>query len=316
MGWFPGRMRVETCSVMEKNLLSRGSFVGLCSRCLGPVSLRRGPGRRSSTNSGTRHCLASQLPRAPWVVGAGPHLRGLCCLFGEGTSQALFETARVLEASRPSLGPRYPQQSSAIGFLPRCALALPKPSFDPCFSLGALLCCHRPLLSPSGLALVLLANRLNPQRNPHPNPDSTSSRIRGSGGLFPSLSPPASVFCFLLFFVRFIFFIPSKLPEQLMMSNYSGTLALFTFASKTEDVGRRNSKGESEAEGVEPGAGFEPTFLAHLASRCSAPGPPDRNHGRPGPASQDAHGQPRPLGTRLTSPGPHRDSQAPPRPRS
>lgn len=44
-------------------------------------------------------------------------------------------------------------------------------------------------------------------------------------------------FCFLLFFVRFVSFIPSKPPEQLTMSNYSGTLALFTFTSKTEDVG-------------------------------------------------------------------------------
>ena len=39
------------------------------------------------------------------------------------------------------------------------------------------------------------------------------------------------------------------------MADKSGTFALFILTSNTEDVGRRNSEGESEAEGVEPGAG-------------------------------------------------------------
>lgn len=42
-----------------------------------------------------------------------------------------------------------------------------------------------------------------------------------------------------------------------MMADKSGTFALFTFTSKAEDMGRRNSEGESEAEGVEPGAGVQ-----------------------------------------------------------
>lgn len=48
-------------------------------------------------------------------------------------------------------------------------------------------------------------------------------------------------------FVRFILFIPSKCPDQLTVSGKSGTFALFTFTSKSDDKGRRQSKGESEA---------------------------------------------------------------------
>lgn len=46
-------------------------------------------------------------------------------------------------------------------------------------------------------------------------------------------------------FVRFILFIPSKCPEQLTVSGKSGTLALFTLTSKSDDTR------ESEAEGLD-----------------------------------------------------------------
>lgn len=62
-----------------------------------------------------------------------------------------------------------------------------------------------------------------------------------------------------------------------MMADKSGTFALFTFTSNTEDMGRRNSESESEAEGVEPGAGVRvqiPGMFAFL-------GPQDWNHRHP-----------------------------------
>lgn len=111
------------------------------------------------------------------------------------------------------------------------------------------------IVSPS-VSLGHLALLLNGLSCPHPTcsfhqTDNTPRGTKTHAISHPRVRAPLSVlslalssspsfsrfFCFLLFFVRFVSFIPSKPPEQLTMSNYSGTFALFTFTSKTEDVG-------------------------------------------------------------------------------
>lgn len=121
--------------------------------------------------------------------------------------------------------------------LSNCALTprlLPR---APCFP------ADHPLLSPSSLSLVSseAAEKTKTLTPPH-----LTSKGFGASFLFSlslSLLFLFVCFVFLCSFIRFILFIPSKLPEQLMMSDKSGTFALFTFPSKTEDTGRRKSKG-------------------------------------------------------------------------
>lgn len=77
----------------------------------------------------------------------------------------------------------------------------------------------------------------------HPRVQGPLSVLSVSRSL--SLSPLSLVFffCFLLFFVRFVSFIPSKPPEQLTMSNYSGTFALLPSPQKLRTWGEENVKG-------------------------------------------------------------------------
>ena len=195
---------------------------------------------------------------------------------------------------------------------PKCAHTFPLWNL-PFTPQGTCFTADHPLLSPTlpvpsefwAGTYFFLGSRQDSQGN-H-NPGSTSSHIQRFWAFFLfSLSLGfvlfcSVLFCFVLFFVSFILFIPSKLPEQLVMADKSGTFALFILTSNTEDVGRRNSEGESEAEGVEPGAPPGVWCLPSLGQTGPA--------GAPARPQSDPRAGFSPMGAQLTYCGPYRDSQ-------
>lgn len=230
------------------------------------------------------------------------------CRSCQQSSCRVFPSSGHLQAR---LGARPPQprsltapQTSPASFLPRNGSAQgishPVTIASPRASLG-----HP----------ALLLNILSPsypflhQTDHSPEePKPTSSHTQGCRGLLPfclsllSLPLPSfsRFFCFLLFFVRFVSFIPSKPPEQLTMSNYSGTFALLPSPQKLRTWGEENAKGRKRQRAWS---------LAPAAS-------PDSQHdvrsgGAPARPQQDARGWPWAHQARLTSSGPHRDSQGP-----
>lgn len=185
----------------------------------------------------TAHCpcspCCSQLTRflpplatslAPLQMSRGP----------PGQTWGPATTAQVPDctADQPSqLPPQKGECPSAGGHFPPCNHCVARVSLGHLALLLNVLSCPHPTCpfgqtdnTPRGTRTYLIS---------HPGVQWPLSFL--SRSLFVSLF--LSFFCFLLFFVRFVSFIPSKPPEQLTMSNYSGTLALFTFTSKTEDMG-------------------------------------------------------------------------------
>lgn len=182
----------------------------------------------------TAHCPCSTCQQSPHQVfpssGPLPHPLQMSQTWGPAT------TAQVPDctADQPSqLPPQIGEYPSGGGHFPPCNHCVARVSLGHLTLLLNVLFCLHPTCpfrqtddTPRGTKADLIS---------HPGVQGPLSVLSLSCSLFVSLF--LLFFCFLLFFVRFVSFIPSKPPEQLTMSNYSGTLALFTFSSKTEDVG-------------------------------------------------------------------------------
>lgn len=166
--------------------------------------------------------LCGTHQRSPWLVlpasGHLPHAHCQVDLRHPGQTQPNLPAHTQHGSwfhSRPAA--TFPQCAHTFPVEP-CGLTSPFLPKAPCFTAG------HPLLSPPSSGLVLYFT-WETDKTPRETKTLTPPPLT-----YKSFGASLSLSCFFVFFcVRFVLFIPSKLPEQLMVADKSGTFALFTF---------------------------------------------------------------------------------------